>query len=124
MRALEHKAVLPFLAVVLACCSCSSHRETPSQLRAGDEHEWAVVALVAGVDKETQSIVRQVLQQKGIVCLMEGSVGYAVEVPKPRLAEARKLLQDEPRLKGRGIRLPSVKNCEGQRSTASPHHQH
>jgi hypothetical protein len=62
--------------------------------------EWSAVATVGGTDATTQKLVRSVLRKHNIPCFMEGSMGYAVMVPKDRLTEARDALLESRELKG------------------------
>lgn len=92
------KLLFGMLAFTIVLCGCS-HICGPSGMMERTVTEWVVVARVGGTDTETQNEVRDVLEKKGIVCAMEGSIIYAVLVPRPCLAEAEKLLREDPRLK-------------------------
>jgi len=92
-----------FVFIVLALsalCSCTAGRQSSNQMKTQDGNEWAVVAVVGGTDHVTQDMVSQVLREKGIESTSEGSVVYSVYVHGLHLAEARKLLQQDARLKG------------------------
>ena len=98
MLSLKIKLLLPALAIVVIFCSCS-HVEDASQMKYQNKAEWVVVAGVDGNNHELQNVVRDALEKKGINCFMEGSIAYDVFVPKDRLAEAKKVLREDPRLK-------------------------
>ena len=77
----------------------------------GRQHDtdWIVVAGVDGGNSRVQDLVGVVLKEKGIDYIMEGSLGYDVLVPTDRAAEARKLLQKDPRLKLERIWFSPIK---------------
>ena len=92
MLTLRHQFILPVVAAFVLSCSSStvSHR---------DVKEWSAVAIVDGNNEAAQNMVRSTLKRHNIVCFMEGSLGYAVKVPKDRLKEAKHALLEDPNLR-------------------------
>jgi hypothetical protein len=108
------------LAAVLTLCGCLSNREVPVPTGPADLNDWALVASVAGSDHDTQKIVRDVLAKKGIVCFLQGSMGYGVFVPKDRLAEARNIIFQDGELKDRLVLTVLPKNSAGAVQPGTP----
>jgi hypothetical protein len=65
--------------------------------------ELTTIAMIGGTDEQTRSIVEGVLESIGIPSFIEGSVVYAVQVPRADHVRARDALRAEPRLAGRWI---------------------
>lgn len=76
-------------AIVLSSCSGVPNRGVS---------EWSPVAIVDGRNHAAQDLVRSTLKRNNIECFMEGSVAYAVMVPKNWLKEAERALQEDPKL--------------------------
>lgn len=106
MIAMKSLSVVFAVLVLSALCSCTSGRETLIQVKTQDRNQWAVVALVGATDQLTQDTISEVLREAGMKSISEGSVVYSVYVHSTHLAEARKLLQQDARLKGRWIKFP------------------
>jgi hypothetical protein len=81
--------------VVILTATAVSCNSLPSK----DGSEWSPVALVDGRNSTAQNMVRSTLKRSDIVCFMEGSVGYAVMVPKNQLAQAKRVLQEDSELR-------------------------
>jgi len=68
--------------------------------------ERDVIALVGSVDRSTRDIVVQILAEAGIEARVEGgSIVYGISAPRNKAAEAKRLLQTDPRLKDRWIQF-------------------
>lgn len=91
MASLKTTLHLAVFACLVASCGVISERRAT---------EWSAVATVGGRDATAQNLVRSVLEKHKIPCFMEGSMGYAVMVPKDRLLEARDALLESPQLEG------------------------
>jgi hypothetical protein len=91
------------LAVSLAGYGCACPHKTMSfeEQQRLQSHEWVFIAGINGGDKDLQKILRDTLNQNGILCLMVGSIGYDVLVPRALFDDARKVLDQNPELKGR-----------------------
>jgi len=83
-----------------------SHFGGSSKVEQKAEPYWSVVVGVDGGNRALQILIGEVLIEKGIESGMGGSVLYDVFVPSDRLAEARKVLQEDPRLKEQILFLP------------------
>jgi len=94
------RALASSVAIFMLCGCLSCHPKTMVRTDM-DGHKWAVIALVGGMDEDTQGHVRDALARKNITCIMEGSIGYEVRVPLARCAEAKMLLRTDPNLKDR-----------------------
>jgi hypothetical protein len=85
--------------------ACSQRR---SAVDAADVfRQRGVVAVVRGTDSSTQAIIREVLGKKRIPVLWEGSIAYAVVVPKHQLDKARESLARDGRLTNERPRVNS-----------------
>jgi len=98
---MRHALPILLLVVLTGCTTAKMGRQ--------HEADWIVVAGIDGGTSRVQDLVRLVLKEKGIDCGMEGSLGYDVLVPGDRVAEARQLLQGDPRLRAERIWFPSPK---------------
>jgi hypothetical protein len=86
---IKYLFLLPILAVQLISCTSASDRGAK---------EWSAVAIIDGSNASAQSIVSSTLERHNIICYMEGSLGYAVMVPKDKLKEATTALLENPEL--------------------------
>src|SRR5438034_11571944 len=83
MLTMKYHFFLPFVTALAVSCSCVRH---------GNGGEWVAVAIVGGNNAAAQDMVRSALKRHNIVCFMEGSLGYAVMVPRGRSREAKTVL--------------------------------
>ena len=81
-----HFLLLVLAALALSCRSFHKYEE------------WSTVASVDGGSVARQDMVRAALKSHHIRCYMEGSLAYAVMVPKNRANEARRVLSEDPQL--------------------------
>jgi hypothetical protein len=65
--------------------------------------EWVAIAWVNS--DEVSKIVGESLAASGVLSWTNGSIIYAVEVPKADYVRAIKTLKSEPKLKGKWIRF-------------------
>jgi hypothetical protein len=98
MTPITFRVLFTAIVVMVMFCSCC-HVSGPSHADYENTPDWSIVAGVAGNNHELQNVVRDDLKKKGINCIMQGSIAYDVLVPNNRLTEARKLLQEDSRLK-------------------------
>ena len=98
MLPMKLKLFFPAIIVMVLSCNCARVLG-PSHVDNENKPNWSIIAGIAGNNRELQNVVRDDLEKKGIICIMDGSIAYDILVPSNRLAEARKLLQEDPRLK-------------------------
>jgi len=93
--------LIKVLIVLVSCTfflfACSHFSESPKIEKKG-ELAWSVVAGVDGGDQALKDFIDKVLKKHGIECFMQGSIRYEILVPSDRVAEARRVLQEDPRL--------------------------
>ena len=80
---------MPFLVAIAVSCSNAPRRNIS---------EWSAVAIIDGNNRTAQNTVRSALRKNHIPCFMEGSIGYAVMVPKNQLKQARRVLLENTEL--------------------------
>jgi hypothetical protein len=102
---MQFKQFLPAIVVMVISCGCS-HVGQSSHIDYKDRATWVIVAYCDGTDPKRYGMVEQVLKEKGIDCYMGGSILYDVYVSTNHLTEAKKVLQEDPRLKHEWIRFP------------------
>jgi hypothetical protein len=101
----QMKRFLPFVALTLLLLSaCQTQRQRVEATKEVIQGvEWVAIAWVNS--DEVSKIVAESLAQSGILSASEGSLIYAVEVPKADYVLAIKKLKQEPKLKGKWIRF-------------------
>src|SRR5207244_532247 len=89
---MKHILVIP----LLACCTglCGESASAPAL-----HEEWTSVAGVSGLDRITHIHIVNLLARKNIHAMLEGSIGYGVNVPKTKAVQAIMLLKADARRK-------------------------
>jgi len=95
---MKFRQILPAIVATVVYCGCS-HVGQSSHINYNDRATWVVVAGCDGTDPKHYGMVERVLKEKGIDCSMGGSILYDIYVSTNHAAEARKVLQEDPRVK-------------------------
>jgi hypothetical protein len=127
-------AIIMALAIVMQGCGISStdnqvaSQETTSTVgrlpqhqavekRSLDASNVVSIAVVSSVDTNTKARVRYLLESANIPCLVEGSVGDGVLVPKDDALRATKILKSDAATNKYWIEFPEETNSQSHEIT-------
>ena len=85
--------------MVICVCMVLASCKTDSVVQPGEEGiqqiDWCSIAGIDGNDKITGRHLYSLMKSHGIVCAMEGSIGYSVIVPKAKRSEAIEIIKED-----------------------------
>ena len=93
-------------ATIFVLLSCAKQSATVSaRVIQRPEGAYQVIGAVGSVDRDTKRIIELILAERGIRVGFAGTIVHDIYVQQDRVDEARRLLKNDPRLKGKWVKL-------------------
>ena len=98
------RRIFLLLVIAILAVSCGTNSTGRRATRVNNS-EFVAVAVIDGNNASIKEIVASELSKNGIECYMEGSLGYAVMVPKPLVKKASEILLKSQNVKSEWLLL-------------------